>query len=319
MAGGIRGRVKAWVLSDGAAGNRRQALALASALGLDAESKTLSLRWPASWWAPHVGRLADVLDSDGQPLAPPWPDVAIGCGRVAALATRRLREQGVRVAQILDPRIDPARFDVVIAPLHDGLVGSNVVTTLGSLNPVNDAWLDAARSAHADLARLPAPRTAVLVGGPTRHLRWGPRDLDRLIAILRHWQDRDGGSLMLSTSRRTPAWAERRLRQGLGEQAALLHTPSCAGDNPYPGLLAHAARVVVTGDSVNMMSEACAAGVPVLYHAPRPPQGRLGAFHRLLLEHGHIRPLRLEYSPATVAPLREMAGVADKVARYLKP
>ena len=90
------------------------------------------------------------------------PAVAIGCGRQAALATRLLRARGSRTIQILDPRLDPAHWDLVIAPEHDGLAGANVLTLLGSLNPVDDAWLADARTAFPAFAHLPSPRTAVL-------------------------------------------------------------------------------------------------------------------------------------------------------------
>jgi uncharacterized protein len=309
--------VKAWVLSDGAAGNASQALALAEALGLSCEVRHLRLRWPATWWAPRRGTLAGVCDQDGAALQPPWPEVAIGCGRVAALATRCLRTRGVRVAQILDPRIDPLLFDALVVPAHDAVGGANVVVTLGSLHAVDDGWLARARQRFADLHEHPAPRTAVLVGGPVRRLPWKPRDLDRMIVILRHWLERDGGSLMFSTSRRTPAWAERRLRKAFDSSDVLFHTPADSGENPYPGLLAHADRIVVTGDSVNMISEASAVGVPVLCHAPGVARGRLGAFHRAMLQSGYIQPLRLQYTPVRVEPLREMGVVVARTAQLL--
>ena len=68
------------------------------------------------------------------------PALAIGCGRQAALATRLLRARGSQAVQILDPRIDPRHWDLVIAPEHDTLRGDNVIPTLGSLHPVDDLW-----------------------------------------------------------------------------------------------------------------------------------------------------------------------------------
>ena len=69
------------------------------------------------------------------------PRLAIGCGRRAALVTRLLRERGSKVVQVLDPRIDPRYWDLVVAPEHDGLRGENVIMMLGSLHPVDDLWL----------------------------------------------------------------------------------------------------------------------------------------------------------------------------------
>ncbi|MCR6701191.1 MAG: hypothetical protein NVV68_08620 [Dokdonella sp.] len=47
------GSARCWVVSDGIAGNRRQAAALAQAMGLDAIVVTIGLRAPWDWFAPR--------------------------------------------------------------------------------------------------------------------------------------------------------------------------------------------------------------------------------------------------------------------------
>src|SRR5690348_2663110 len=163
----------AWVITDGAAGNERQALALAQALDAPARVLRLPLRAPWAWFAPRKlpgGRLA-LSARDRAQFAPPWPALAIGCGRHAALLTRLLRDVShgeTFSVQILDPRVDTRHWHAVIAPRHDGLHGENVIETLGSLNPIDDAWLAQGREAFSDFARLPRPRIALLIGGPRR-------------------------------------------------------------------------------------------------------------------------------------------------------
>src|SRR5207253_1107146 len=74
----------------------------------------------------------------------------------------------------------------VVAPEHDGLHGDNVVTLTGSLNPVDDAWLAAARARFPALGALPSPRTAVLVGGPTRAVRIDRGGLEVMLARIEY-------------------------------------------------------------------------------------------------------------------------------------
>ena len=50
------------------------------------------------------------------------------------------------------------------------------------------------------------------------------------------------------------------------------------GQNPYGSMLALADAIVVTADSVNMLSEAVATGVPVLVFEPTGGAGRLARF-----------------------------------------
>ena len=305
-----------WAISDGAAGNARQALALAAALGVEAEVKRIALRAPWRWVAPRGLRGAQRAFEPA--LQPPWPDLAIGCGRHAALATRALRAwSGARTftVQILDPRIDPAAFDVVIAPRHDGLHGPNVIETLGSLNPIDDAWLAAGRAAFAPLAGLPPPLTALLVGGPRRGAHAGTAAFAAFVAPIARRLEREGGTLLVTVSRRTPPAWRAHLHGAFASGCVQFWDGPEDGPNPYAGYLAHAARIAVTPDSVNMLSEACAVGVPVLSRLPRGARGRLAAFHAGLRDAGRLFDLDDPTPGSPPAPLRETATVAAEVRR----
>jgi uncharacterized protein len=245
------------------------------------------------------------------------PAVAIGCGRQAALATRLLRTRGSRVVQILDPRIDPKHWDLVIAPQHDGLRGANVISTLGSLHEIDDTWLTAARMRFARFAELPRPRTAVLLGGKSRHARFDRMGFEVLASKLEVALAREGGSVLLTASRRT----DRELRGVLahrydGTPGVVWRGPG-DGENPYAGLLAWADRIVCSPDSVNMITEACATHVPVYVFDPGRVRGRPRQFLDALLARGRIRAMDTSLSAFDVEPLRETARVTASVRERL--
>src|SRR5579875_1318768 len=267
----------AWVISDGAAGNERQALALAAALDVPARVLVLPLRPPWSWCAPRQlpgGRLA-LSARDREAFTPPWPDLAIGCGRDAALLTRMLRslsDGACFTVQILDPRLDTRHWDAVIAPRHDDLAGANVIRTLGALNPVDDAWL----------AQALAGTVAALA---------------------------QGGSVLATASRRTPAPFAQSLRDALAKFPGVFW--SGGGANPYPGILGWADRIVVTPDSVNMISEACATGLPVHTVTTAPLPDIRARFHDALRERGLLTDPGAP--PGHAPPLRETGEVAAQL------
>ncbi|MGY1408414.1 MULTISPECIES: mitochondrial fission ELM1 family protein [unclassified Luteimonas] len=306
-----------WSLSDGRAGNARQADALAAALGGAARSLTLEPRAPWRWFAPRglpgaAGAFGP--DFDRALVAP--PAVAVGCGRQAALATRLLRGQGAKAVQILDPRIDPRHWDAVIAPAHDGLCGANVITLLGSLHPVDDAWLQRARARFPAVGELPAPRTALLLGGPTANARWDAAHIDRLLGQLLAIRAQEAGSLLATVSRRTPGGIVDLLRSRLDGVPGLLWTGPADGANPYPGLLAWADRIVCSPDSVNMVSEACATRVPVHVFDAALARSRPRRFLEALAARGRLG--GIELAPAQdVEPLRETPRVAAEVRTRL--
>jgi mitochondrial fission protein ELM1 len=311
-----------WVLHDGAAGNRRQALALAGALDLPGHEVPLAPDWRARLLAPR--RFPGARDALGPALAAflsaAPPQLVIGCGRAAALGTRLARAAGHRAVQILDPRLDPALWDLVVAPEHDGLRGANVVTLVGSLHPVDDRWLAAMRTRFATLEALPGPRTAVLLGGPTRATSFDRAALDALCARLDRALASEAGGLVVCGSRRTPADWEAPLRAWLARRApgtSRLWLRDGDGENPYAGALAWADRIVVTPDSVNMVSEACATAAPVYVAEPGRASGRVRRFLNGLEARGRIRAQDDVLAPFAAAPLRETARVAALVRERL--
>ena len=242
-----------WILTDGTVGMRIQCLGLAKAAGLTPIIKrihpSLLLRaLPALGTVPGVPAAAG-----GDPMAEPWPDVVISCGRRtagAAIAVKRLSGGRAFLAHIQDPRLDPRRFDLLVVPEHDPTRGPNVVTTLGALNPHDPAILaDAARQWEIEAAGLPRPYVAVMVGGSNKRYDFSPDAVARFVRQLRQVAN-DGAGLLVATSRRTDAATRAALKDGLADLPALVWDGE--GENPYLGFLALADALIVTSDSVNM-------------------------------------------------------------------
>ncbi|HVF36104.1 MAG TPA: mitochondrial fission ELM1 family protein [Candidatus Saccharimonadia bacterium] len=308
------------VVTDGAAGNERQALALAAAMGLAPRVHRIGLLPPWSWLAPHlrIGGWHALPRALRDPVDAEPPQLAIGCGRTGALATALIRARhGSYAVQILDPRASLDAWDLVVAPAHDALAGDNVVTTIGALNSITPARLAAAALEHAELAQLPQPRTAVLVGGSTSTVRVDAGYAADLLQRLSRWRAREGGSFLVTTSRRTSPGVAETLRATASESDRI-YSGEHEHANPYLGFLAHADRIVVTPDSVNLISEACATGKPVYCLVREPVRGKLAAFHRALLDTGRLRPLDFEAPPWTPVPLRETDAVAEQVWRRFR-
>jgi len=300
-------------LTDGHAGNVRQARALADALKLPARDVVLEPVAPWRWLAPRAlpgverafgGTFRSMLDDA------PTDALAIGCGRQAALATRLLHARGVRVVQILDPRVSGAHWDAIVVPRHDRRRGADVVDLLGSLNPVQDTWLGASRAAFAALGKLPGPRTTLLIGGPTSNMRMSMRRLDRWLRDVRKVVEREGGSVLATTSRRTPPAMVARVKKRLQGLPGVVWSGSVDGRNPYAGLLGWADRIVCTADSVNMISEAAATRAPVFVAGDRQLRGRPRRFVEALRERGRVHSFDAVLAPFEVEPMRETQRVA---------
>jgi len=303
-----------WVLSEPYAGLQAQALGLAESAGLTPELRTLAPRAPwrflpaARWPAP----LSAVRDA----VRPPLPQLVIGCGGVAAAVGAALRRPGLAAVQVQNPRIDPARFDLIVANRHDELTGPNVIVTRTALHRATPQRLaDAALAWQHRLADLPRPLVAVLVGGSNGRFRLDAPVAASLSAQLADMMRRDRVGVAITPSRRTAPEAVHALGEALVPLGGWVWDGS--GDNPYFGLLALADAIVVTMDSVSMVSEAAATAAPVLV-APLPGKSRrIKLFLDGLTSDGRIRPFagRLEMWP--VRPLDDTPIAAAEMRRRL--
>jgi len=303
---------------DGRAGHARQAQALACLLDPGAGALCLTPRPPWRWVAPRLlPGAAQGFDPGLHPLLRQPPRLAVGCGRQAALATRLLRRAGSRVVQVLDPRLPARHWDALVVPMHDRLRGDNVLTLHGSLHPVDDRWLQHAAAAFPQGAQLPAPRTVLLVGGPTRHAPLTTPAFLALLARLAAQTRAEGGSFSVVASPRTPPdWAQALARIDPALPGLRWRGPA-DGPNPYAGLLAHADRLICTPDSVNMLSEAAATAAPLFVWQPAYIRGRPRHFLDHLLGSGRAKPLDETLAAYPVQPLREPERIASQLRQWL--
>ncbi len=288
-----------WILTDGKTGMEIQCLGLAEALGLEPVVKRVQITKPWRWMpATWIRDPLSTLGSKGDHLAPPWPDLLIASGRQAvapALAVREKSAGATFLVQIQNPAVDPSRFDLVVVPEHDRLEGPNVITSKGALGRITPDRLAAAAAEFAPrYDHLPHPRIAVLVGGDSKVFRMTAGIARDLAAGLARLCKEQGAGLMITPSRRTGPRNEAILRQALAGLPAEIWNGE--GTNPYFGLLGLADAVVVTGDSVNMVSEAAGTGKPVFVVDLKGRSTKFARFHQSLREAGITRPFngRLE-------------------------
>ncbi|ETV75318.1 hypothetical protein H257_10499 [Aphanomyces astaci] len=303
---GVRRRRQILVLGNGAAGAEKQALALASKLQLFLPShENVSV---AMCRVPYATRLHASLP----PIAhvflarcslDPWigyasfiptspPDVVIGCGRstVALCAGFKQAFPSVFNIQIQHPRVNLRYFDAVVAPFHDfpstmsqhgRPPPSNVHLTPGTVCDISRASLASARQAWLDdpssWAHLPSPKIAVLVGGSCRGYSF---TLDRAAALVAHLSRHAATATFLITfSRRTPPPVMRFLQRAFALFPSVYIWDN-QSPNPFMGFLAHAAAIVATPDSISMVTEAIASGMPTFVCDSHLTTGKFERFHR---------------------------------------
>ncbi len=309
-----------WVVTDGKPGMENQCLGLAEALGLTPVVKRIVLRSPWRELSPYFRLGARYAAApEGDPIEPPWPDLLIATSRASvapAVAIRKASRGRTFTVQIQTPQISPRLFDLVVVPRHDRLRGPNVITTRGALHRVTPTKLAEAAARFADrLIDLPHPRIAVLIGGGNAVYRLTPVVMGDLAEKLANVAKQHGAGLMITPSRRTGADNEAILQARMRDVPAVVWDGT--GENPYFAYLGLADAIVVTGDSVSMVSEACSTGKPVYVVDLEGGSPKFQSFHDALRAEGITRPFTGALESWSYEPLDDTARVAAEVRRRL--
>jgi uncharacterized protein len=257
-----------WILTHYRVGDLEQMRAFAATL----EGKTLEkrIRFKLPWLARLMPFLSmQLLDrSQSGSLGPPWPDillVAEGALGPVALDVRRRSNGKTKIVCLGRPRGRPSEFDLIITtPQFCLSPGPNVLELTLPVHSL-DSELMGKKAAELlpHLSQLRRPWIVLLVGGSS-----APEVLDQTVAndmACRALAEADcsGGTLLVVTSSRTGQKIEGAIRDALGERAHYCFWDRVRSANPYLGYLHIADRLIVTSDSISMLTEAIGTGKPV--------------------------------------------------------
>lgn len=202
------------------------------------------------------------------------------------------------------PGLGAADFDLLVIGAHDRPApASHVMVIQGAAHRLTPGALAAAPAEFPDFATLPRPIVTLLLGGPVRAEGMDPA----LAARIASEAARMGASVLATASRRTGEAATKAVAGALKEIPHRLYPWGGAGANPFGAMLAMADILVVTGDSISMLSEALMTTAPLLIADP----GGLGRRHQSVAESLIAEGLAARLG----APLPRPRAARDETAR----
>ncbi len=259
-----------WLLCGNKAGDNNQLLALATALGWSYEVKRMFYR-PYELLVGRFGATLAGIDRNlSDRLSPPWPNLILTAGRrnepVALWIRKQAARSGlsVKIVHVGRPWAPLDRFDLIVTtPQYHLPEATNVLYLTLPLHRLTNQVLQEAADAWRAKIRVPPPYIAVAVGGdsgPYAFDRESARSLGRAASEL---ANQKGAALLVTTSARTADSAVEALERAIEVPAQVFRWRPGVKKNPYLGFLALADEIIVTGDSMSMLAEACATGKPV--------------------------------------------------------
>ena len=261
-----------WALMDNRRGSVGQALGVIDALPGHFEVIEKKLTYNKLSGLPNWlrGRTLIGIDSKSKKeISAPWPDYVLSISRRTAPVARYIKKQNptTKLIQLMHPGNTGLRdFSLVVVPEHDKNKGSaaNIHYIVGCPHRITPEFLANAKKIWEDkFARLPHPRTALIIGGAIKGKPFSAENALALGEAVKKLKDQIGGSLLITTSRRTGREPEKIIMEQLKNIPQFSYLWGDTSENPYSGFLACSDNIVVTGDSVSMCCEATGSGKPI--------------------------------------------------------
>ncbi|MBR2299541.1 MAG: mitochondrial fission ELM1 family protein [Alphaproteobacteria bacterium] len=249
------------------------------------------------------GRTLMGLTQDSKKLfKAPWPNMVLSISRRTVPVARYIKKENpqTQLIQIMHPgETGLDEFSLVLLPEHDKdkPFRKSFRYLIGAPHRVTPKVLDEAEAKWAETFKdLPKPLTAVIVGGAIKDRPFTLENAKGLADKILDFKKKIGGSILITTSRRTGENAQKLIMEALKDIPAHTFLWGDKNENPYLGYLACADNIIVTGDSVSMTSEACGTSKPVfVFEGKSWLTKKHYRFIHALYENRYAAPLDMRY------------------------
>jgi len=208
-------------------------------------------------------------------------DFFVSCGSsIAGLNNLLAKDYNAKSIAVLKPgMLRYRKFDFIVLPQHDApkkkAKNFRLTLTEAAPNLINDKYLDEQKNMllnrYSHLKTRTRYTIGVLIGGDTKHVYLSEKQILMFAHQLKQITKQSKVDLLITTSRRTPPRIEQLLFKEFKKD------PSCpllilSNNEDVPealgGILALSDLLVVSGDSLSMVSEAASSGKKTIVFLP---------------------------------------------------
>ena len=258
-------KLKGLLLTEGMHGMISQVEGLAKALDLDFIHEKIVIN---NFWKIIPPKFTPVQDFVFKNKISNDFNIVISCGRKSVIPSiylkKKLKEKIMNI-HIQDPKVSLGNFDYIVAPEHDGLIGSNVLQSKGAIHYLRDNELDENKS-YLKPQINKEKIVSFIVGGPNKYYDYEDNIIDSIFSkVKKNFIDNDY-QLIFIPSIRTPKNIINKAKEYFDKNQIIVQD---IDKKAYLSSLELADYIVVTCDSTSMISEAAITGKPI-YVAQMP-------------------------------------------------
>ena len=285
------GKPKALLLTEGMHGMISQVEGMAKALHAEYSHKIIRLSFPWNLIPPRFTPISDIILKDKIHITDDEiPDIMISCGRKSVIPSILLKRKNSNIftIHIQNPKVNSKNFDVVIAPQHDShYYGSNVYHSEGAIHYITYQEIQAAKNYLT--SKIKSNKiVSLILGGPNKYYSFSKEQLMEIFQNIRSCFIMKGYETIIVPSMRTPKTI---IELAKKEMSKFGHVVDTVDKQAYLSAYALAEYVVVTCDSISMISEAAASGKPIYVAQMKPKKDiyRFKKFFELFEDLGIIK------------------------------
>ncbi len=316
-------KIHAWLLTEGAHGMISQVEGLAKALGASYQHKKIIYN---SFWnffppkiTPSIKNVFNFNEIINDKNNIQVPNILISCGRKSVIPSIVLKSvlknnHQIYNIHIQDPKISSNKFDYIIVPEHDSLDGRNVITSKGAIHYISAEEIEDARN-HLYLKNI----LTIILGGPNKYYSFLEDELKHIFNQIDELFLNNVDEVKIISSRRTPLNIIQFIKLKYQNNSKVVIDDSLSRQN-YITALAQAKKIIVTSDSISMISEAATTGTPIFLARLKPIKNdyRFNKFIELFKKLNITKDLESKDQHWTYDKLYETKRIAEIIKNKIK-
>ncbi len=195
-----------------------------------------------------------------------------------------------KIVQIMRPEINFKKFDHVILPFHDKINNNftNIIKSFGALNKfdINDL------NPNFNNLNYPQPIIAILIGGDSKGKKFSLKMAQKMVNKSQELTKNLNGTIVILNSRRTSVEINNYLNTIKNNKIIFFDYNLHKNNNPYKNIIVNSKIIIISGDSVSMISDCCQLGKAIyIFDDPKICSKKHSRFHNELYKQQYASPL----------------------------
>jgi len=308
-------RLKALLLTEGMHGMISQVEGMAKALNAEYNHKIVRLNFPWNLIPPKFSPISEIVLKDKMSINENENfDLIISCGRKSIIPSILIKKKNPKIftIHVQNPKVSFKNFDAIIAPEHDGLEGDNIYSSKGAVHYITESEINKAKPYLYNKIKSEKV-VSLILGGPNKYYKFEKDQLIKIFNLIKSEFVSKGYKIIVIPSMRTPIESIKLSAKEMGSYGYVVNK---VDKQAYLSAYGLADYVVVTCDSISMISEAATSGKPIFVAHMKEKKNnyRFKRFFKLFKTMGIIRDLGEKIENWTYQRHNE----AERIAATLK-